>query len=216
MTLMKDTISNFFLDNLHEKKTHLCEIMQRHGSDKFGSHHNYTTLYFQIFEDIKDQELSILELGLGSNDLNIKSNMSGAGTPCGSLRAWREFFINSRVFGADIDDKILINENRISTYACDQTSKESIENLWNNINCEVNIIIDDGLHEFEANKNFFMHSIQHLKKGGIYVIEDIRNEDLQLFNDFLFSQKENYEYADLVAIPHNRNKGDNCLAIIKK
>lgn len=216
MTSIQKAISNFLSDNLHEKKTPLCEIMQRHGSDKFGGHHNYTTLYYHVFLGIKDQNLSILELGLGSNDLSIKSNMSGAGTPCGSLRAWKEFFTNSKIFGADIDEKILIKEDNITTYACDQTSKESIENLWNCIGDEVDIIVDDGLHEFEANKNFFIHSIQHLKKGGIYIIEDIRNEEYELFNKFVNSQKSNYEHAELIKIPHDRNKGDNCLAIIKK
>lgn len=41
--------------------------------------------------------------------------------PCASIYGWKEFFQNSLIFGADIDKDILINEDRIKTYYCDQT-----------------------------------------------------------------------------------------------
>ena len=43
------------------------------------------------------------------------------------------------------------------------------------------IIIEDGLHTFEANKCFFENSIHKVKRGGIYIIEDITNIDLPKF-----------------------------------
>lgn len=48
--------------------------MCRNRSDK-GSSHNYTTLYYSIFKDICKKKLRIFELGLGTNNITIPSNM---------------------------------------------------------------------------------------------------------------------------------------------
>lgn len=59
--------------------TDLCEIMSRHGSDK-GSptnncSHNYTKYYHELFSPVKLANLRIFELGLGTNNINVPSNM---------------------------------------------------------------------------------------------------------------------------------------------
>jgi hypothetical protein len=35
------------------------------------------------------------------------------------------------------------------------------------------IIIDDGMHSYQAAITFFMHSYDKLKSGGYYIIEDV-------------------------------------------
>ena len=44
--------------------------------------------------------------------------------------------------------------------------------MWKSLD-GFDIIIDDGLHEFHANKCFFENSIEKLNPGGFYIIEDI-------------------------------------------
>jgi hypothetical protein len=46
--------------------------------------------------------------------------------------------------------------------------------MWNNIkkNC-FDIIIDDKIHDLEASFNLFKFSFSKLRKGGIYIIEDV-------------------------------------------
>ena len=94
--------------------TPLCEIMGRNGSDKGSiniqySWHNYTTFYYSIFKDLCDKQLRIFELGLGTNNVNLPSNMGSNGRPGASHFGWSEFFFNSHIFGADIDTDILFN-----------------------------------------------------------------------------------------------------------
>ena len=101
--------------------TPLCEIMGKYGSDKGqsdikNSWHNYTTFYYSIFKDMQNNTLRIFELGLGTNNINIPSNVGANGKPGASLYGWREFFPNSYIFGADIDKDILFKSERIETF----------------------------------------------------------------------------------------------------
>jgi len=159
--------------------------MTKCGSDK-GSYHNYTTIYYDYFNDISNNNLNIFELGLGTNYTDVASSMGPNGTPGASLYGWKEFFPNSNIYGADIDKRILFSDDRIKTYFCDQTNIQSINNLWNIsdlINLEFDIIVDDGLHEFNANLTFFENSFYKLKKGGKYIIEDLFPETIKNFED---------------------------------
>ena len=42
-------------------------------------------------------------------------------TPGASLRAWRDFFPNATILGADLDREVLFEEERITTGYMDQT-----------------------------------------------------------------------------------------------
>ena len=145
--------------------------------------------------------------------------MGTYGTPGASLRAWRQYFPNAAIFGADIDRDILFEEDRIKTFYCDQLDPVSIGNLWSSpiLIDNFDIIIEDGLHTFEANVCFFEHSIHKIKSGGIYVIEDISVKDIQLFKDKIAVWQTLYPNIsfELVVVPHPRNTGDNCLLIAR-
>jgi SAM-dependent methyltransferase len=147
--------------------------MSKYGSDK-GSH-NYTPLYSTLFKQRYDQPLRIFELGLGSNNIDQLSNMGIFGVPGASLRGWKRLFPHALVYGADIDRRILFEENRIRTFYCDQLDQSSIHELWSkpDLKCGADIIIEDGLHTFEANLSFLEGSLDHLRPGGIYITEDI-------------------------------------------
>ena len=171
--------------------TELCKIMGDYGSDKghiniSTSPHNYTTLYYELFKEIRYNKLRIFELGLGTNNVDVLSNMGIDGKPGASLKGWREFFPNAEIFGADIDKRILFNENRITTYYCDQTQPDIIKNMYetnSELTANFDIIIEDGWHTFPAQVCFFENSIHKLKNGGIYIIEDVHND---LLNDNIY------------------------------
>jgi hypothetical protein len=208
------------------KSTPLCEIMGRNKSDKGHSNitsvrHNYTTFYYSIFKDIHKKELRIFELGLGTNNINLPSNMGANGRPGASLYGWSEFFPNSHIFGADIDKDILFNTDKIKTFFCDQTSPQIIKKMWNEPDLQENfdIIIEDGLHEFEANVCFFENSIHKLKKNGYYIIEDIiADGGEKSFMNKLPEWKKYYKNCrfNLLNIPCDCNKDDNILLVIHK
>jgi spermidine synthase len=54
------------------------------------------------------------------------------------------------------------------------------------------IIIDDGLHLVHSNKCFFENSIHKLNSGGIYIIEDVHDEFLYIFNNIIDEWKSIY------------------------
>lgn len=201
-------------------KTELCDIMLNCGSDKGLSWHNYTPFYHDKFQNLKNKKLNIFELGLGTNNVNIPSNMGVNGIPGASLRGWKEYFVESEIFGADIDKDILFNEDRIKTYFCDQTNKESIQEMWNNSDLKnklFDIIIDDGLHELNANITFFENSFAKLKKDGLYIIEDVGNNKITNYRESLdlLKNKFNFNY-DVYSFEHQDNCYDNTLIVIKK
>jgi hypothetical protein len=209
-----------------EKKcTPLCEIMGRYGSDKgdldiINSHHNYTTFYYSIFGKLKEKKLRIFELGLGTNNVTIPSNMGINGKPGASLYGWSEFFPNSDIFGADVDKEILFNTDKIKTFYCDQTNPHIIKYMWNDSNLQENfdIIIDDGLHTFNANVCFFENSIHKLNPNGYYIVEDIVNWEEDLFINKI--KEWETQYTDCVfnflKIPSLHNTIDNTLLVISK
>jgi hypothetical protein len=140
-------------------------------------------MYSALFNERCDQPLRIFELGLGTNNPAMLSNMGVFGTPGASLRGWRELFPRANIYGADIDRAILFQEDRINTFYCDQLDRSSIRELWSHpdLQAGADIIIEDGLHTFEANASFLEASLDHLRPGGIYVVEDIDGEDVEKF-----------------------------------
>jgi SAM-dependent methyltransferase len=206
--------------------TPLCKIMGERGSDKGNTNitkswHNYTTFYYSIFNKLCDKKLRVFELGLGTNNTSIPSNMGLKGKPGASLYGWSEFFPNADIFGADIDSEILFNTDRIKTYYCDQTKPETIQTMWNEPALQDNfdIIIDDGLHKFNANVCFFENSIHKLKSNGYYIIEDLPRRDVELFMNKIPEWAANHPTCSftILKIPSTKNvNNDNTLLVIYK
>jgi len=194
----------------------LKRLMDSYGSDKGGrnNHHNFAQYYSKIFNSKKDQIKNFLEIGLGTNNLDVASNMGIDGKPLGSLKAWRDYFKNANIYGADIDKNILKNEERIKTFYVDQTNPSSIDKMFKNIGVsKFDIILEDGLHEYNANICFFENSIKYLASNGIYIIEDIYHKDQIKFINYF--EKKSYNFS-IIDIFHERNIANNCLVVIEK
>ena len=205
----------------YKTPTELCYIMGTHGSDKGNEHnsqwHNYTKVYNYLFKDMKESAKTVFELGIGTQNVNVPSHMSKGYTVGGSIRGWREYFVNAQVYGADVDKGCLFEEERIKTFYCDQTNPETIREMWDNIPEEIDIIVEDGLHQFNANKCFFENSIHKLKVGGYFIIEDIRVVDCGLFVKQVIEWRKiypNYKFT-LKVVPHT-NTDDNKLLIVHR
>ncbi|OWY31894.1 hypothetical protein [Herbaspirillum aquaticum] len=177
-------------------------LLDEHGSDKYN--HDYTKVYARLFHEMgQGAALSILEVGLGTNDPDFISSMTAAGKPGASVRAFRDYLPNASVYGADLDDKILFSEDRIKTSRVDQTDPISFEKMWDNFGRPaLDLVIDDGLHSTEANINTFHFATKALKSGGYMVVEDIPERTIpvwQLLSRILGDKKgtlvkANYAY----------------------
>lgn len=204
-----------YIKNINSNKK-LSTLMNLYGSDKGGRNnvHNYADFYSTIFDKKRLLVKNFLEIGLGTNDINLPSNMGKQGIPLASLRAWRDYFPKANIFGADIDKKILKNEKRIKTFFVDQTKKKTIDLLFKKIKIkQFDVILEDGLHEFNANINFFENSIKYLSKKGIYIIEDVYYKDQEKFIKYF--NKLEYKFS-IVDIYHPKNISNNCIVLVQK
>jgi SAM-dependent methyltransferase len=153
-------------------KAHLDE----YGSNK-ANRHNYHYIYGPILKNTA-QVTGVLEIGLGTNNTDVVSNMGTEGRPGASIRAFRDFLPNAQIYGADIDKRILFEETRIKTYFVDQTNLQSLDDLGNRIDEELDLIIDDGLHSPHANVAVVSFALDKVKSGGWLIIEDIAESAL--------------------------------------
>ncbi len=199
-------------------KTELCNIMKNHGSDKGADWHNYTQIYSVLFNSLQNEVRQLFELGIGSVNPAIASHMKQIYSPGGSLRGWREFFPTAQIYAADIDKDILQPEERITKFYVDQTDAGVVKEMWNQVGKNnFDIIIDDGLHTYKANKTFFENSYTQLSDTGIFIIEDIPNNELNHFRTELATIARELGFdTRLLQLKHNSNKTDNNIMIITK
>ncbi|WP_456386183.1 hypothetical protein [Profundibacter sp.] len=174
-----------------ESSEQLKPLLDSYGSDK-ANRHNYHILLGAILKD-PEKVTAVLEVGLGTNNKDVVSNMGRKGHPGASVRAFRDFLPNATIYGADFDKRILFTEDRIKTYFVDQTSQETFVELAAHIPEECDLIIDDGLHSPHANIATLIFGLQKVKVGGWIVIEDVNPDTLQIWQLVSNLLPENFE-----------------------
>jgi hypothetical protein len=168
--LIIEELETSFLSPEQIKRTQLLEtLLNKLGSDKAQTH-AYHHFYANVFED-QSSVRNILEVGLGTNNLDVLSSMGPQGRPGASLRAFRDYFPNAQILGCDVDKRILFTEDRITTAYVDQTKPETFEDL--DLAADFDLLIDDGLHSPHANLSTLTFFLKCLKIGGYAVVEDI-------------------------------------------
>lgn len=149
----------------------LKALFDAHGSDK-ASGHNYHLLYGAILRP-PEAVTAVLEVGLGTNHTDVVSHMGEGGRPGASLRAFRDYCPNAALFGADIDRRILFEEERIRTFFVDQTEPDTFAALAAEVPDGFDLVIDDGLHAPAANLATLSFGLRKVRPGGFVVVEDI-------------------------------------------
>lgn len=203
---------------------YLSELCDIYGSDKgslkneghcyYWMPHTYTDYYHSLFGHCRNHISNVFECGIGTNNTEIPSNMGKDGRPGASLRVWRDYFPNARIFGADIDKEILFEEDRIITFHMDQTDEESIKQGFSHYNVLFDLMIDDGLHSFESATCLFKNTVDKLSDTGIYIIEDVLEEDFTRYEEYFFDYAYNVE---IISLHRGKYKlGDNSLIVIRK
>lgn len=186
--------------------TELCRILASYGDRGLG-YHQYSRFYSPLFEPIRNDSFSLLEVGVGA-----------------SLRGWREYFPNANIVGVDIDENSLFQEDRIQTFQCDASSVESIQSALNRPELqgrEFRIIIDDGSHTKESRRLFFENSIGKLETGGLYIIEDL-GLDGRIYEPIEFIEIYQPQYPtykfELISIETSTDfrPNDNHILVIQK
>lgn len=166
------------------------ELMTRFGSDK-NKEHSYGPVYDELFALRRDSVRSLLEIGV----------LHGA-----SLYGWREYFPNAQIIGLDHWASPVL-DTRIQTVRADSRKSDEISDAFKlaNINSSFDIIIDDGGHWLEEQRDTWENCKSYLAPGGIYVIED-----LQSVGAMEWFREIGFEIRDLRP---QKGRGDDILAI---
>jgi SAM-dependent methyltransferase len=176
--------------------------------------HTYTEIYEALFAGVRFSAQNIFECGVGTDDVSKHGNLSKNYTPGASLRVWRDYFFNAVIWGGDIDKNVLFTEERIRTGYLDQTSPESIAGFFSSAGVKAfDVMLDDGLHTFDAARCLFDHASQYLAPGGIYVIEDLVPQFMGRFQLHMQGRQDFIVKYFVMETPDN---WENNLIVIKR
>lgn len=168
----------------------LKSLFDKHGSDK-ADQLDYHYLYAPILEDSANIR-RIFEIGMGTNNTDVVSNMGHEGSPGASLRAFRDFCPEAIIHGADVDKRILFQEDRIKTHFIDQTDPATFERLLTELPRDFDLFIDDGLHSPNANIASLDFGLKLVKVGGWAVVEDIGSSAIPLWQSVAAMMPESH------------------------
>lgn len=155
----------------------LTELAIKHKTDKWGLH-SYTPIYHRHFAGLRDEPISLLEIGVGGYDDPEKGG--------DSLRMWEEYFPKGRIFGIDIEDKSLHDSDRIKTYRGSQIDTEFLDRVLSDIG-RVDVVIDDGSHYNSHIIDTFRYIFPRVSNGGLYVVEDLQTSYWEDFGGSSFN-----------------------------
>jgi len=160
----------------------------KYGTDKCPQIcHDYTPVYFELFNAHRNKIKTVVEMGIGTRKyrtrifgrtvevgerIDVKPKLGG------SLKMWRDFFPNATIYGADIEPECLFEDERIKTYICDETNKESIRAWIEEIGEDIDIFIDDGSHKRKDQILLAKVVLPFMAKGSFYVIEDVDHPEI--------------------------------------
>lgn len=146
-------------------------LFERYGTDK--ARNGYHVEYERILGPRRDTIRNVLEVGIGTLDPAAHSTMVGYAAehykPGGSLRAWRDYLPNAHIMGLDTQPDTQFDEPNITTVLGDSTDSVYMDWLFNGGTFD--LIIDDGDHERQFQTLIVLWP--KLRRGGIYVIEDV-------------------------------------------
>ena len=173
----------------------LERITARHPTDKM-SVHSYIPIYERLFAKFKEIHGRVMEIG----------TLDG-----GSLRAWEDWFTKASIVGVDINPKppYIEGRERIHHIRGDAYTEEVFHKL--EAIGDYNVIIDDGLHEVDAQCTFCANYVKLLAPGGIAVVEDV--QDPAHANALSAAVPEGFHSA-LVDLRYIKNRHDDLLFLI--
>lgn len=141
----------------------LTEIGLKYKTDKADPHY-FTAFYDRHFKSLREQVTNVLEIGVYEG---------------GSLRMWQDYFANASIFGIDVREDYLFDDERIKTFLVGQEDYGKIHETFTDV--KFDIIVDDGNHLPHAQVDTFLNIKDMVKSGGFYVVEDLHTSYLPEF-----------------------------------
>jgi len=156
----------------YEKTNSFKQIAARLHDDKAWRHH-YDIGYSNYLQNMRYQPLRVLEIGLGCDQPQIGL----------SVLLWEEYLPNARLTMIEYDAKCTHKwaaEHRgrgpkggVQFFTGDQSDRAFLQRVIREDGGNYDIIIDDGGHFMHHQIVSFEELWRHVKKGGIYIVEDL-------------------------------------------
>lgn len=140
----------------------LSVLAIEHGTDKAADHW-YTPHYHRRFNHLRDEPITLLEIGIGGYD-----DPDAGGE---SLRMWRDYFSKATIVGLDVNPKNPIAGCHVEIG--DQADERVLRHLGETYG-RFDVIVDDGSHRPDDVMLSWVNLWQYLVDGGWYVIEDLQ------------------------------------------
>ena len=135
------------------------------GGDKCLGEYPNTQIYTTHLEQFRKKNINFLEIGIFQGR---------------SLAMWNEYFENGNIYGIDINltEFNIYKKELIEKYNAFE-KKDVIVKQGNSsrhvlsFGVEFDFILDDGSHILNDQFRTYLNYFKFLKKGGLYIIEDI-------------------------------------------
>jgi hypothetical protein len=141
-----------------EPRPTLEQLCKTHPTDKCAFKHGYTDFYETLFAPLRGKPARLLEIGVDQGH---------------SLRLWEAYFSEAKIFALDIEPKTQFDGPRVATMVADQGSREDLAKALGRFGGGFDVVIDDGGHRMDQQQISFAVLFPALKKGGIYILEDV-------------------------------------------
>lgn len=158
----------------------LEDLAIKYGTDKKCTQtgnggHCYTPYYEKHLEKFRNNNINFLELGVREG---------------WSMKMWDEYFPNAQIYGIDNNKENLcpsgFESPKIHFTLCSQDDAQTLTNLSNSCG-GFDIIVDDASHVSSLSIKSFNILFPLLRKGGVYVIEDLHVCGHPIYNPENFS-----------------------------
>jgi SAM-dependent methyltransferase len=160
-------INKIYIDT-SKSRTDLCNLGAQYGTDKSPYNtgwfrHPYTAVYDFLFARYRHDKINFGEIGIAAN---------------ASMKCWRSYFLNANLYGYDFMPDNLNNANahnleNTQYILMDCRDTQSINDGLSKCADKFDILIDDASHRPEDQFPVIKAAIEHLKPGGMLIIEDI-------------------------------------------
>ncbi len=141
----------------------LNEFGLTHGTGKASRNHDYLRLYEFFLSPLRNEEFTLLELGVG-----------GPARPGASLFMWLDYFPKAKVIGVDIKpESKQVERDRLSVIIGDLNKRPFVQQLATSVKPAV--IVDDAAHDWASQIGAFEVLFWSLEPGGLYFVEDMQN-----------------------------------------
>jgi hypothetical protein len=142
----------------------------RFPTDK-GTYHDYAAHYDALFAPYRGVEgVRLLEVGVKKG---------------GSMVLWREFFSPSaHIYGIDVHPGVprFSEDDQMTVLILDSRDEAAMSRALEGLSFD--IIVDDGLHHPDAQRQTYSVLRPYLKPTGVYVIEDVYALEADTIPDF--------------------------------